>query len=70
MIREIIYLNIFLKFAEKYNPKIILIENVKGLASASNYRELIIENIIATKPGYIAESEILNAAHFGIPQIP
>ena len=29
----------FLKFAEKYKPKIILIENVKGLASTSNYRK-------------------------------
>tara|TARA_B100001250_G_scaffold414408_1_gene452599 strand:+ start:694 stop:2136 length:1443 start_codon:yes stop_codon:yes gene_type:complete len=58
----------FLKFAEKYNPKIILIENVKGLASAANYKDLIVENILKTNPGYIVESHILNAKDFGIPQ--
>tara|TARA_B100000945_G_scaffold234798_1_gene190943 strand:+ start:2000 stop:3436 length:1437 start_codon:yes stop_codon:yes gene_type:complete len=58
----------FLKFAEKYQPKIILIENVKGLTSASNYRNLINENIIKTKPSYIVESHILNAKDFGVPQ--
>ena len=58
----------FLKFAEKYKPKIILIENVKGLASASNYRDLILENIKKTSPGYTAVSHVLNAKDFGIPQ--
>ena len=41
---------------------------MKGLTSASNYRDLIDENIIKTKPGYIVESHILNAKDFGIPQ--
>lgn len=31
----------YLKFAEKLSPKLVLIENVKGLASASGYRDLI-----------------------------
>ena len=58
----------FLKFAEKYQPKIILMENVKGLASAANYRDLITENIRKTPPGYLVESQVLNAKNFGIPQ--
>ena len=33
----------FLKFVEKLNPKIVLIENVSGLGSASGYKDLIEE---------------------------
>ena len=58
----------FLKFAESTNPKIILIENVKGLASASRYRDLIEESVSTTGRSYVVKSEILNAKNFGIAQ--
>lgn len=58
----------FLQFADVLNPKIILIENVKGLASASRYRDLIEEAVRTTGQSYILKSEILNAKNFGIAQ--
>ncbi|WP_281613143.1 DNA cytosine methyltransferase [Flammeovirga sp. SubArs3] len=59
----------YLKFAEKLSPKLVLIENVKGLASASGYRDLIEETLRKTgNLGYNVHSEILNAKDYGIPQ--
>ena len=59
----------YLKFAEKLSPKLILIENVKGLASASGYRDLIEKSLTDTgKFGYNASSHILNAKDFGLAQ--
>ncbi|QZT37912.1 DNA cytosine methyltransferase [Halosquirtibacter xylanolyticus] len=58
----------FLKFADKLAPKIVLIENVKGLASASKYRDLIEETLRNTGVGYDVSSTIINAKYFGIPQ--
>ena len=59
----------YLKFAEKLNPKIVLIENVKGLVSASGYRDLIEISLKNTgKYGYDVSSEILNAKDFGLAQ--
>ena len=58
----------FLKFAERYNPRVVLIENVAGLASASSYRDIIERSLRKTGRGYDVSSEILNASDFGIPQ--
>ncbi|MDC1395611.1 DNA cytosine methyltransferase [Bacteroidia bacterium] len=60
----------YLKFAEKLSPKIVLIENVKGLASASGYRDLIEKTLRDTGSygGYDASSMILNAKDFGLAQ--
>lgn len=58
----------FLKFAEKLNPKIVLIENVKGLGSAAGYRDLIVESLRKTGSGYDVSSEVLNAKEFGLAQ--
>ena len=59
----------YLKFAEKLSPKLVLIENVKGLASASGYRDLIEKSLKDTgKYGYDTASYILNAKDFGIAQ--
>ena len=59
----------YLKFAEKLQPKIVLIENVKGLASASGYRDLIENALKHTGDiGYDVSSEILNAKDFGLAQ--
>ena len=59
----------YLKFAEKLSPKLVLIENVKGLASASGYRDLIEKSLTDTGLyGYNTSSHILNAKDFGIAQ--
>ena len=58
----------FLKFAEKLNPKVVLIENVKGLGSASSYRDLIEESLRKTGKGYDVSSEVFNAKDFGLAQ--
>ena len=59
----------YLKFAEKLSPKLVLIENVKGLASASEYRGLIEKSLGDTGEfGYDTSSLVLNAKDFGIAQ--
>ncbi|TXD54411.1 MULTISPECIES: DNA cytosine methyltransferase [unclassified Polaribacter] len=59
----------YLKFAEKLSPKLVLIENVKGLASASVYRDLIEKSLQVTgEYGYDTSSQILNAKYFGLAQ--
>lgn len=58
----------YLKFVEKLRPKLVLIENVKGLASAAGYRELIEESLRKTGEGYNTASHILNASYYGVPQ--
>jgi DNA (cytosine-5)-methyltransferase 1 len=59
----------YLKFVEKLSPKLVLIENVKGLASASSYRDLIEKSLSETgKYGYDVSSQILNAKDFGLAQ--
>ena len=58
----------FLKFAEKLNPKIVLIENVKGLGSAAGYKDLIEESLKNTGKGYSVASQVLNAKDFGLAQ--
>ena len=59
----------YLKFAEKLSPKLVLIENVKGLVSASGYRDLIENSLKDTGEfGYETSSHILNAKDFGLAQ--
>ena len=59
----------YLKFAEKLSPKLVLIENVKGLSSASGYRDLIEKSLADTgKYGYDTSSQVLNAKDFGLAQ--
>lgn len=58
----------FLRFADKLNPKVVLIENVKGLSSAASYRDLIEESLRKTGKGYDVASEVLNAKNFGLAQ--
>ena len=58
----------YLKFVEKLNPKIVLIENVKGLKSASGYQDLIKISLEKTGNKYNVESVIFNAKDFGVPQ--
>lgn len=57
----------FLEVVRHYNPKAIVIENVKGLMSASTYSQEIMESCLNL--GYlICEPLQFNAADFGIPQ--
>lgn len=58
----------FLGFVDHYNPKAVIIENVKGLATSKNYRSLIQKSLEKTGKGYETISIILNAENFGIPQ--
>lgn len=59
----------FLGFVAKYNPKVVIIENVKGLTTAGNYRSLIEESLGHTGAGYHTLSKVLLASNFGVPQI-
>ncbi|MDA8993158.1 DNA cytosine methyltransferase [Flavobacteriaceae bacterium] len=58
----------FLDFVEYYSPKAVIIENVKGLATSKNYRQLIQASLENTGKGYHVISTILNAENYGIPQ--
>ena len=58
----------YLKFVEKLNPKLVLIENVKGLKSASEYESLIKNSLKNIGKKYDVESILLNTKDFGIPQ--
>ena len=58
----------FLGFVSRFNPKIVLIENVKGLSSSSNYKNIIQNSLENTGNGYISLSKVLNSADFGVPQ--
>ena len=58
----------FLNFVTKFNPKLVLIENVKGIMSAANYSHLIEDSLADTGEGYTVSSEILNAKNFGVSQ--
>jgi DNA (cytosine-5)-methyltransferase 1 len=58
----------FLKFIERLKPKVVLIENVKGLRSAHGYEEEIKLALRHTAPFYEVEPIVLNAANFGVAQ--
>ncbi len=59
----------FLDFVSFYNPKIVLIENVKGLVSSSNYKLLIESSLQNSGNGYNTYSQLLSSARFGVPQL-
>ena len=58
----------FLEFVDYYNPKAVIIENVKGLSTAKGYRKLIEDSLENSGVGYSIASIIINASAFGIPQ--
>ena len=55
----------FLRFVESVNPKVVLIENVPGLAS--DYRFSEVRRRLRSL-GFVGEPVIRNAADFGVPQ--
>lgn len=59
----------FMRFAEEFRPKSILIENVPGMISfeRGNTLEAILNAL--TNIGYSADVRVLYAPHFGVPQM-
>jgi DNA (cytosine-5)-methyltransferase 1 len=62
------------RYAEAFMPKVVLIEQVKGLKSApclKNKKGGVLENLIRNfqELGYTVSYEVLRAADFGVPQI-
>ncbi len=55
----------FLRFAEDFLPRTVMMENVPGLA---NYSPFTVFMDQMEKLGYIGEFRILNASNFGVPQ--
>lgn len=61
----------YLKFLEKYNPKIFVFENVRGMLSSKDENgENIFDKIIKEMGmlGYKIEHKLLDAKDFGVPQ--
>jgi DNA (cytosine-5)-methyltransferase 1 len=50
-------------------PRAVMLENVKGLATArfADYRTQILERM--SKMGYLCDWQVLNASEFGVPQL-
>jgi DNA (cytosine-5)-methyltransferase 1 len=61
----------FIRIAKAKKPKIILMENVKGMLSSKNkYGEYNFESMMEAicKLGYVIDFTILNSKFFGVPQ--
>lgn len=58
----------YLNFVEILKPDVFVIENVKGLLSASNgwFKDEIVKTI--GELGYVVEYGVLNASDYGVPQ--
>ena len=58
-----------LRLTEECDPAAVMLENVRGLASArfANYREQILSRL--RDLGYKADWQVLNASEFGVPQL-
>lgn len=58
---------VFLDAVRRYQPKLALFENVRGMLYTNKlYLEQIIERL--ENLGYIVEEKLLNAVHYGVPQ--
>jgi len=58
----------FLRFAEEFEPRAVMIENVPGLVSFQNGATLAAILKALQQLGYHADVQILYAPHFGVPQ--
>ena len=58
----------FLGFVDFYNPKVVIIENVKGIKASADYKHLIETSLEQTGKGYVTFSKVLMASNFGVPQ--
>lgn len=58
----------YLRFVKLLKPKIVVIENVRGMLSKNNgYAQKRISELIEDL-GYVVSSKVLNASNFGVPQ--
>ncbi len=58
----------YLRFVRVLKPKVVVIENVRGMLSKNNgYAQRRIIELI-TELGYVVSSSVLNASDFGVPQ--
>lgn len=58
----------YLRFVEILNPKVVMIENVRGLLTRDNgYAKERIETLL-TEMGYVVNMRILCASDYGVPQ--
>lgn len=67
-----LYLDMIRIIAEK-KPKVVIMENVRGLLSMKNQdKSLLINSIVDilanTKPGYNVQYKLLKASNYGVPQ--
>tara|TARA_Y100001954_G_C15802865_1_gene601085 strand:- start:80 stop:1432 length:1353 start_codon:yes stop_codon:yes gene_type:complete len=58
----------FLSLVNYFNAKYVVIENVKGITSTSDYVRNIEDSLRLTGKGYEPITLLLNAADFGVPQ--
>ena len=58
---------VFLACVERYRPQIAMFENVRGMLYKGHHYFFQITQYLANL-GYIVESQILQAIHFGVPQ--
>lgn len=59
----------YLRFAQEFQPKLILIENVPGMISFEK-GQTVLEILLALKSlGYAADVRVLYAPHYGVPQM-
>ncbi len=59
---------LYIKFLEKYSPKMFVFENVPGILSAKNGEHFEKIKIAITKAGYEFDFKVLNAKDFGVLQ--
>jgi DNA (cytosine-5)-methyltransferase 1 len=58
----------YLRFVEVLKPKVVIIENVRGILSSNNgYAKCRIQELLE-KLGYNVNCNVLNASDFGVPQ--
>ncbi|TDD30053.1 DNA cytosine methyltransferase [Kribbella turkmenica] len=58
-----------IRLVREAKPTAVMLENVKGLATAkfATYRESILESL--SKLGYASDWQVLNASEYGVPQL-
>jgi DNA (cytosine-5)-methyltransferase 1 len=58
----------YLRFVDVLKPKVVVIENVRGILSSNNgYAKNRIEELL-NELGYYVDSRVLNASEYGVPQ--
>jgi DNA (cytosine-5)-methyltransferase 1 len=58
----------YLRFVKILKPKIVMIENVRGLLTRDNGYAINRINTLLSEMGYITQSAVLDASEYGVPQ--